>query len=213
MRFFNYYFRYHSQISGLFCLVFCLALNSCKKEETHYYISEEFKAWGLFQKGSYWIYKNDSTFILDSVYLTGDPSVFDIPTNDSKSAPTHQEIELTLKSIFYSSCSLGVDIDGNESLGMSIFKQNTIGLIAHPPQYFTSSFLETNWTYNTLSYDTSFYIGTVKYTNVVHTKFVFTNLSKMYSFSFSKHIGLIKVIYENQDSTVSWSLVKHHIVQ
>lgn len=54
----------------LVMLVFLLiSISSCKKELPHYPISDDMKQFFAYQKGSYWIYQNDSTMMLDSTYV------------------------------------------------------------------------------------------------------------------------------------------------
>jgi hypothetical protein len=58
--------------------ILLLLLLGCKeKEPQHYYhyfpISDQLKQDGLFSSGSYWIYKNDSTGVVDCTYVEGEP--------------------------------------------------------------------------------------------------------------------------------------------
>ena len=53
------------------CLFFFIVfLSSCKKEP-YYGISDGMKEYFVFQKGSYWIYQDDSTGVHDSTYVNG----------------------------------------------------------------------------------------------------------------------------------------------
>jgi len=70
------------KISGIYwAIVVLVLLAACKKELTFYGISDEMKEYFVFQKGSYWIYKDDSTGVIDSTYIksiysSGDDRVF-----------------------------------------------------------------------------------------------------------------------------------------
>jgi len=70
-------------------LILTLILFSCEKETYEYfYISDNTKNWGLYQVGSYWIYKDEDTGQLDSVY------VYDVKrtTEDEVSDKLHHRI-------------------------------------------------------------------------------------------------------------------------
>jgi hypothetical protein len=197
---------------GLLSIIVVFANFSCSKEVTHHYLSEEFKSWSFFNKGSYWVYQNDSTLNLDSAFINSNPEVIDVPKDQDKGAPTYQNIAFTIHSKFYKYSKL-VAGDGNESLYINIYNDYPVGLAAQPPKYFCSYFMSGVDEYTTLTYDSIFFIGSFKYLNVVHTHFSTNELSRNYDFSFARNIGLIKVIIETPDSTVSWSLIRNHAVQ
>jgi hypothetical protein len=200
----------------IFLISIGLFISSCKKEGKHYYISEEFNSWCFFNRGSYWIYRNDSTLLLDSVYLTKDPVIVNVPRDDSKNATTCQEIQISLKSGFNNSCVTQVGIDGTEIFGMTMYNNvSAIGLVAQPLQYFVPyySLSGDEVSYQTLSYDSVFVIGQNQFLNVVKTKNIIHGSSNNYNFFFAKHIGLIKVVFETPDSIVSWSLLRYHAIQ
>jgi hypothetical protein len=197
----------------IFLISIGLFISSCKKEGKHYYISEEFKSWCLFQRGSYWIYSNDSTMLLDSVFLTSDPLLIDVQSNQDKGSPTHQVIEMNLSSLLFKYCRIDATTNGDEIFWMSISNNNPTALWAHYPQYFIPT---SNYTtieqYKTLAYDSTFIIGSNNFSNVVQTQYSLGTSDK-FVFYFAKHIGLIKVIFETPDSTVSWSLLRYHAIQ
>jgi len=55
-------------IASFFILIIfvLLTLNSCKKKIPHYSVSDEMREYFVFQKGSYWIYKDAYTGSIDS---------------------------------------------------------------------------------------------------------------------------------------------------
>lgn len=62
----------------LLFIVLGLSLFSCKEkpeEERYRLIPEAMKASALFQKGSYWVYQDDSTGIVDCTYIQVDPTL------------------------------------------------------------------------------------------------------------------------------------------
>jgi hypothetical protein len=58
-----------------FLCIVIIVLCGCKKKQhvIYYSVPDALKKACLFQKGSYWVYLNDSTHITDSVYLMSDP--------------------------------------------------------------------------------------------------------------------------------------------
>lgn len=61
-------------ITAIFAVILTVfIIGGCKKKETYYYVSNENKAWTLFNEGSYWIYRNDSTLVLDSTVVASPP--------------------------------------------------------------------------------------------------------------------------------------------
>lgn len=211
----NFGHKIKLKLSLLILLLMGIFLSFCNKEAKHYYISEEFKSWCSFNKGSYWIYQNDSTLIQDSLFLTKDPSILDVPYRLDKGAPTYQHITILFMSQFFNQCRLVTGPGGLELLDMIIYSnEEPLGLVATPTQYFVPSWSNIpDGGYKTLVYDSTFTIGSVKYLNVVHTQFSYDGKLKKYNFSFAKHVGLIKFVFESSDSTVSWSLIRHYVVQ
>jgi len=63
---------------SIFIVVLILFFSaSCKKKErVHYTISDEVKQYGLFQKGSYWIYLNETTQKYDCTFVNQPPVVY-----------------------------------------------------------------------------------------------------------------------------------------
>jgi hypothetical protein len=59
----------------LICVVIIIVLFGCKKKQqiTYYPVPDALKRACLFQKNSYWIYRNDSTGTTDCTYIKTDP--------------------------------------------------------------------------------------------------------------------------------------------
>lgn len=57
-------------------IIFFIILSGCKKKEDHkieyYHLSDSIKSVALFQKNSYWVYRNDSTGEIDSTYVSSE---------------------------------------------------------------------------------------------------------------------------------------------
>jgi hypothetical protein len=57
-------------ITSIFLISFIICISSCKKlPRQYYYLTPNAKDYVAFQKGSYWIFQNDSTLIQDSIYV------------------------------------------------------------------------------------------------------------------------------------------------
>jgi hypothetical protein len=81
-------------------LIAILISSNCKKEELPtYYVPDSVRAYVSFKEGSYWIYKDDSTGIEDSVWVTKFISKLD-PTVNSKGKINGNEEVIT--------CSLSI---------------------------------------------------------------------------------------------------------
>lgn len=202
--------------SGFFCIWILLAISlvtSCKKEVQHYTVTQEFKDYFLFQEGSYWIYKEDSTNVIDSAYLSGPPQYSVLKTGDkTKWDPTAEQYSVGFQSQILRGYLLLSGYGGNSLLVGVGSLQYTWGIIDH------------------LSPDTNFYmnsaphgyiklypilptieINSIIYSDFFHTRFYNDDISC--NFYFSKNVGLIKISGYWENKNQSWSLLRCHIVQ
>jgi hypothetical protein len=96
--------------------------NSCKKL-TYYPISDGMKEYFVFQKGSYWIYKNDSTLSIDSTYIIA----FSSKDNDEGYPGVKRElISFLFKSKFLSDFELGYSCLGANTLAITSITDTTL---------------------------------------------------------------------------------------
>lgn len=51
-------------------LIISAVFLSCEEEPDYYPIPQVLKDWAYFEKGSYWIYQNDSTLLTDSIFIS-----------------------------------------------------------------------------------------------------------------------------------------------
>lgn len=84
---------------GIIVLFLSLFLISCNRNGTHYPVTDEFKKWTLFGEGSYWIYRNDSTMLIDSVFLAQHP-LLTIFNEDEAYTDSYENIYLKYNSDF-----------------------------------------------------------------------------------------------------------------
>lgn len=90
-----------------------ISISSCKKELPHYPISDDMKQFFAYQKGSYWIYQNDSTMMLDSTYV----NLYAISSHDNLySGKTRELITMCFSSYFLNDFQIGYNCPGPNCL-------------------------------------------------------------------------------------------------
>jgi len=60
----------------LFCCIILLVSSCSKKNVETIYIPEYLKQYGVFQVGSYWVFKNELTGIIDSSFIVSPPYIY-----------------------------------------------------------------------------------------------------------------------------------------
>jgi hypothetical protein len=219
-------------------LVFILLLLvlGCKEEEPkHYYhyfpISDQLKQDGLFSSGSYWIYKNDSTGVVDCTYVKGEPV-----WGTSKFFPTENALieietcEMNLQSSVFSRFLLSGNLgDGREksenafltrlskigydcSLGNSTFVEHDDTLSGHTGNNFYTCnkqpLFEMDDRYIELDKYSSLLINDLVVENVrlTRSKFIY-KVSGVDSidFYFSPGVGIVKLVFR-QDTSHNYPL-------
>ena len=99
-------------------IILLLTLTNCKKTKT-YTISQMMKDYFAFQKGSYWIYKNDSTGTLDSTYVNSYSHVYKDETYENVQ---REFISMSYVSSFLCFSTIGyVSCQGPDYYGVSSF--------------------------------------------------------------------------------------------
>ena len=187
---------------------------SCKKELPHYYVSDAFKSWTVFNKGSYWIFQNDSTLIFDSVFVTVNPSFLEFKPNSSNANFTLERIEMSYSSVFFHSSMITIDEGGQyEAFFIQINNDLFHILLASSADNFIQYHENTidGSIYQLLSSDSVFYLGPEKFYKVVSTQYTINK--KKWTCWFARDIGLIKVTGENTSPDFSWSLLRYHIAK
>jgi hypothetical protein len=214
---FRLFFIRHEINLSLFIFLGCL-LFSCKKEPEFYPISDNFKGWFLFQNGSYWVFQNDSTGTLDSVYLTSTPKSYRVP-GSQKSDPILEAIFVQYHSSFFEAIDVVSGISGNDYLSVIFFSTTNeiLGLIYNLPVPGTYSrlYLGKGILFQNLLFYPNFELNIKNYNSVYQTRC--TNINNYrtdtYNFYFAKNVGLIKLSGTWNDTTRSWSLIRHSVIQ
>jgi hypothetical protein len=205
-----------SKFNILILPIAMIMLASCTKEGRLHSVSQEFRDYLLFQKGSYWIYQDDSTKAVDCTYLAGSPSYSIYKTGDhEKSDPSIEQYLLSFTSGVYQGFQIFSTINdrnylvvffsfGHYGFGMidQMIPDSNYYIDKDPFGYFKVSPLIS-----------SIDINAVTYHQVINTRFNNISGESTFTFYFAKHVGLVK-IYGNWDNqNQSWSLLRYHVVQ
>ena len=208
-------------IKYYFCcsLLGVLMLTSCNKGEapaeiTYNYLSADIIPF-MFKAGSYWIYENDSTAVLDSVVVTSTKQGFFTQPPMTPGTPTNIEIEyfkVNLHSYLTSSdyndflFERLITRNGNESpnFGQPIFlSKYSIGFKTYGAQVWDNI--------DSLSINGIFFYN-VEEMKIIHDEqhqFVFSNDTYLY---YQDSIGLVKKVIDlGSGNFDSWSLKRWHI--
>jgi len=194
---------------------------SCRKHDETYYLTDNQKRYANFQKGSYWIYMNDSTLMEDSVYL--------IKTDGGFSGQQYDGDVISYQGIGCSSKSL-VDTNLTIGIGVGALKNNKAHCSysfdyccdsTRTTWYVTTDFFETKYgdyfgrESAQLKWYQYFFLNGRNYTSVVEIRFLgyHPNLDSGTVF-IAKDIGILKWQAQFKDSSSeSWSLLRYHVVQ
>ncbi|HTX87542.1 MAG TPA: hypothetical protein VMC08_01005 [Bacteroidales bacterium] len=180
-------------------------------------IPVEFKAWTLFQPGSYWIYLNEGTQVSESTFIKHGPYFYQWSTEYSITDYTWYFVDNPF--------ILKYDIQGggerNTVLQLWTWQMDdpvalTIKTIEDPANSdFSSSYI---FTYELIEKLDSLELNSHVFYNVFHTRCTQkknNDYSIIYDYYFMRNVGLIKFrrlyTYENKDTT--WSLLKWKTVQ
>jgi hypothetical protein len=199
-----------------FCLIILIMFVACTKEGHHYSISQEFKDYFLFQKGSYWIYQNDSTNSIDCTYLATQPSFEIYKTGDhQKSDPSIEQYLLPFTSGIFKGFEIFTKTDSHNYLLFYINSEpDAFGmidqLIPDSNYYFES---RPQGYFKVWPFIPSFDVNAITFYQVLNSRFNNTKEENTFNFYFAKHFGLIKLFGKWENKNQSWSLIRYHIVQ
>ena len=197
--------------SVLFVALIVLVLG-CKKNEIQedcsvYYIKDGMKSL-VFQKGSYWIYKSDSSQMIDSTYIYSiDYGYLDIGKGHG-SIESFEYYMITYAStspIRYSSYKDYIEMDHmliNPRLWYPYASGPTIYSLQIPVGTFASS---------ENRYHDSLTINGLTFYKVQESRFVLNENSTV--FFTTANVGLIKKIIYSDTATYSWGIKRWHIVR
>jgi hypothetical protein len=189
-------------------------MQSCKKSKNpdHYTISDDLKQWYLYQKGSFWIYKNENTQQIDSLFILNSPTYNQEPIGENDDG------------------SLDAIIDhltwgyNNSFLWASDLSYDQF-LVYNAPYDFNYAFrtfvlegqrFPLDGLYEYVKHYDSINVNNYFFKNVRLTKYSHASLSGdsiTFTFYFSKNIGLIKYIRNQAGIDSVRTLLRWHVVQ
>jgi hypothetical protein len=199
----------------LFIFIYGCLFISCKKEPEYYPLSSEFEKYYLFQQGSFWVYKNDSTGVLDSVYLNLPPQYFDIIYEES--GPKYERVFLDVSSLNFSAYRADAAFyEGHDVLQMRFPTHPDYDLpVLISGGMAVEHYDHHNGYYRYIESYREMTLNGKDYSDVIQTQAFFLNDNYSvdeYRFYFAKNVGLIKLSGHWNDSTQSWSLIRYNIV-
>ncbi len=218
----------------LFILIFLFILVGCIKDEPitippTYYLPDNFKNWIYFKTGTYWIYKNDTTGIEDSIVVN--ESYNDIESMIGINQYNESKIMYYYEDITMVSYSYTENIKYHESAFIYINDPHAIGIsctfakwditFGWPAYNNTLEFIyepvlnsKLGRTSVSAIFDTLIVAGKL-YFNVIQINDTLNTLDGGYPtyYYFAKNYGLIKKEIMETSEVVEWNLIRYNIVQ
>jgi len=195
-------------ITAIFAIILTVFITGgCKKKETYYYVSNENKAWTLFYEGSYWIYRNDSTLVLDSTVVASPPE-FNFLRYSETDLDYYEQIVVRYRSALMSSGH----ISSQGKYKVLVYKTRSVtAYLSWAP---VDSVI---WMWGNFILEeklSNYPFEGMIFPEVQHTKFTGQeDYSDTFHFIFAKNVGLLKMYGNWDDTTRSWSLIRYHVVQ
>lgn len=213
-------------INILVVLVVAYVDFGCSKKSKTYYISDTTKEYFSYQKGSYWIYSNDSTSVLDSTTIK---TYLDF-INGTYEDKERQLIVINFNSSFLSSFTLGYACTGPDEVSVASRENDTsiyviMGNPVYNPDLFSSTQIIGPNCLSLYGIDLkhlpSMKVNNIQYIDVIKSRvFSIDSSSSVYYYLnremfFAKNVGIIKFIEVDKLRHLkrSWSLLRHKSIQ
>jgi hypothetical protein len=219
-------------IIKIFLICVLVGFVSCKKDTPYYKISDSMKQYFLYQKGSYWIYQNDSTNTIDSTYVDNISSGTQGIGDDGRHLYSFDWITINYKSKFLQNFKIAYFCTGPNSLQIaeiySDLDSSLMNLSDGPTAFIGNSELNTLTYSNCLGNAVFIYkvipsitVNDLNYSNIIYTKLKSIDSSssnpEFYSreIYFAKNIGIIKYLetYRYFNKQRFWSLKTYKVIQ
>ena len=205
----------------MFIIFFFLSLGfiGCKKKiETKYVmVPDEFKAWTVYQKNSYWIYLNENTNQADSTFVTSCRHSLNTD-NDPYIHLYTEQYYVDFSSIFLNYFCITAG-DGPYT-GQSIYEYHALGeglimgWLENP--LFQSAIPDPAHISKVVEVIPSLVLNNNTYANVYNILWAEQNPSGdsvIENYYLAKNIGLIKFRTRIGNADTTWSLLRYHIIQ
>lgn len=205
-------------------IILCVSLLSCHKDKiveepptptTYRYIEESLKPY-KFKTGSYWIFENDTTGLLDSVIVlyTQNDFYWSTPQVHGQAGTKSEYFEINLKSFF-------TNLSYNDYLTFNFIKRNGGGtygtngqpiFIANSPVGSGFNGMEISSKLPTITINSHIFnnVDVVKITALNQIQMEFTNDTYLY---YSDSIGLIKKVTILSNNIESWSIKRWGVIK
>lgn len=192
------------RLFGCACFIsLLLVCTSCSKERTEYrYLSSEFKELSVYQKGSYWIYKNENTGSFDSSYIVVQPETNWIIVQASDRYVIYNEsIEYFVNGSFLGHIHVDVSNDWEQYYNQKGRNNYMLSWFVKDGGFQNAEILQ------------SMVVNGTSYSNVVHSTFNITSDTDFVESWIAKKVGVIKYMKKIGNTDTTWSLLRSHTVQ
>ncbi|MBN2639048.1 MAG: hypothetical protein JXR65_08170 [Bacteroidales bacterium] len=198
--------------------------NSLFQNDTPYYkISQPMKDYCYFDKGSFWVYQNDSTGVSDSVIVSDINSYIAFHAVDANTAAFNYDVIETSYDtntfVHTTGIYAGKPGDNGQSGLYRIFYTSTNFVLAFAPEYNVGEAQllgGQEGVYTNIDSTVSLSFNGYNFTNVYHTQekvSIDGSDTTWYDFYFAPHYGLVKWVKSYQGSTESYSLKSSDLIQ
>jgi len=189
------------------CMILSGLLPGCREREQNHYVDpipERLKEYGVFQAGSYWIFKNEKSGLSDSVFMKSAPRFFIIHSGDG---PWFEICRLSYDSSLIAEG--GMDW-GSYSLSFT----NRYGGLCLCAKSFQPGYFEGD--FKNLDYFDSLEVNGNMFYDVIHTQYRsigFDRDTLVYNYFLAKSAGLIKFNFRWNSSDTTWSVIRYHAIR
>lgn len=194
---------------------------SCNKPDKLYLIPDAAKHWAYFQKGSYWIYVNDSTVntatpLYDSLYVSK-ASVKKFEESSATGPPeyAYERAEVEYFSKHYQNNPFVYFNADDDAINIDYSENNLLNTSIHCVLLaFDKNLNLVSYGKNNIhkAYYNQYEINGVVFNHVAQTE-ILSNGSKIADFYIAKQKWIVKKVFYFTGDTVSWSLCRQRIVQ
>ena len=204
------------------------SFNSCGKKYTYYGVSDDVKEYFVFQGGSYWVYKDATTHLIDSTYITSYNHITDLVDYNLKIKYDGYEIVFNSQfigdlDIYYETCT-GPDVVRVSSI-LTPGQVELGGPISYFPGWATGAKIISEQCLPTLVF-TCRKIQSDTINNVVYNNLIYNKIQSIDSaltnpdchtreIYFAKNIGIIKFVenFPNKNIHRNLNLIRHKVIQ
>jgi len=212
--------RFKKSFIAILLILTCIGLADCRKKSSleYYPISDDLKQLFLYQQGSYWVYQNDKSSYIDSIYINQAPKMYQEEIiylgDDTRTITGYEDnIQISFNGKAYKSSTF-------DYLGPALVFSDGVGT-----NYFNPAFPQgklivfgPDASYEYVDHFDSLLINNHYYFDVLHTKAAYvvedlahdTNRFEVY---FARHQGLLKITKSIAGVDTTWTVLRCHPVQ